>query len=77
MLNQSQDLFLKVSLCFCLFAEFAKEFERQVSRLGVAYLHTFKSKSVVFNCQQILTKICLVVSCGEMLQQFWPTPKKY
>ena len=29
----------------------------------------------VFNCQQILTKICLVVFCAEMLEQFSPTSK--
>ena len=29
----------------------------------------------VFNCQQILTKIFLIVFCAEMLEQFSPASK--
>ena len=54
-------LFCRFSYCFCLFGEFAKVFERQVR---VAHLHSrvhLQVRGGVFNCQQILTKICLVV----------------
>ena len=35
----------------------------------------FQVRVAVLNCQQILTKICFVVFCAEMLQQFSTTPK--
>ena len=75
-------LFCRVSYCFCLFGEFAKVFERQVWCVRVAHLHSaaraLSSLSRCFqDCQQILTKICLVVFCAEMLEQFSPASKGY
>ena len=38
-----------------------------------ASARTFKSESVFSDCQQIVKKICFVVFCAEILQQFSPT----
>ena len=54
------------SYCFCMLSdEFAKVFERKVWRVQVAHLHNaaraLQVRVGVFNCQQILTKISIVV----------------
>ena len=62
-------LFLRVWLL-------CKSFWKAVWRVRVVHLHsarTFKSESVFSDCQQIVKKICFVVFCAEMLQQFSPT----
>ena len=75
MLNHNQNLFLIVSYCFCSFGEFQK-FSKGKSDTytssSFAYCSacTIKSETVFSDCQQILTKICFVVFCAEMLQQF-------
>ena len=42
-----------------MLSEFAKVFERKISRVQVAHLHNVGVG--VFDCQQILTKISLVI----------------
>ena len=55
-------LFCRDSYYFCLFGEFAKVLESQV-RVVICIVQRvhFQVRVGVFNCQQILTKICLVV----------------
>ena len=39
-LYHNRNLFSIISYCFCLFGEFAKVFERKISRVQVAHLHS-------------------------------------